>query len=29
DDRARRIAYERELNRTDITNTPPEPPPPF
>jgi hypothetical protein len=27
DDHAHRIAYERELNRTDIANTPPEPPP--
>ncbi|MDT5070745.1 MAG: hypothetical protein QOH82_65, partial [Mycobacterium sp.] len=29
EDRARRIAYERELNRAEIDNLPPEPPPPF
>jgi hypothetical protein len=29
EDRARRIAHERELNRAEIDNLPPEPPPPF
>jgi hypothetical protein len=29
EDRARRIAYERELNRAEIDDLPPEPPPPF